>query len=78
VVVRISAAYPLFDVGYQEHVQVLCDYLERFDNLMLAGRSGRFRYFNMDQTIASGLTAAQELLGRDIEMGSAVGIGGAR
>jgi len=67
-VVRIPAAYPLFEVGYQERSQVLCDYLERFENLQLAGRGGRFRYFNMDQAIASGLAAAEELLGRDTGM----------
>lgn len=78
VVIRVAAAYPLFDVGYQEHVQVLCDYLERFENLQLAGRSGRFSYFNMDQTIASGLAGAEELLRRDTETRAAVAIGGKR
>lgn len=77
-VVRIPAAYPLFEVGYQERSQVLCDYLERFENLQLAGRGGRFRYFNMDQAIASGLAAAEQLLGRDTEMNAAVAMGGTR
>lgn len=77
-VLRIAAAYPLFDVGYQEQVQVICDYLKRFENLQLAGRNGRFSYFNIDQTMACGLTAAQELLGRDIEMRAAVAAGGVR
>jgi protoporphyrinogen oxidase len=78
VVLRIPSAYPLFEVGYQEHSLVLCDYLERFENLQLAGRGGRFRYFNMDQTIASGLAAAEELLRRDIETRAANAIGGTR
>jgi protoporphyrinogen oxidase len=78
VVLRIPSAYPLFDVGYQEHSQVLYDYLERFENLQLAGRGGRFCYFNMDQAIASGFAAAEELLRRDTEMGAAVAIGGTR
>lgn len=77
-VVRIPSAYPLFEVGYQERSQVLCDYLERFENLQLAGRGGRFRYFNMDQAIASGLAAAEELLGRGTEMSGAVAMGGTR
>jgi len=75
-VVRIPAAYPLFEVGYQERSQILCDYLERFENLQVAGRGGRFRYYNMDQAIASGLAAAQALLGRDTEMRAAVAVGG--
>ena len=75
-VVRISAAYPLFDVGYQERSQILCDYLGRFENLQIAGRGGRFRYYNMDQAIASGLAAAQALLVHDTQTRAAVAVGG--
>ena len=75
-VVRIPAAYPLFEVGYQERSQTLCDYLERFDNLQLAGRGGLFRYYNMDQAIASGLAAAEALLARDAQMPAAAAAGG--
>ena len=75
-VVRIPAAYPLFEVGYQERSQVLCDYLERFENLQVAGRGGLFRYYNTDQAIASGLAAAEALLGRDTQMRAAVAAGG--
>lgn len=64
-VVRIPAAYPLFEVGYQERSRILCDYLERFENLQVAGRGGLFRYYNMDQAIASGLAAAEAQLARD-------------
>ena len=79
-VVRIPSAYPLFEVGYQQRSQILCDYLERFENLQLAGRGGRFRYFNMDQAIASGLSAAEALLEGDTEMraGSTFAVGGGR
>ena len=64
-VVRVPAAYPLFEVGYQARTQVLCDYLARFENLQLAGRGGTFRYYNMDHAMASGLDAAEVLLQRD-------------
>jgi protoporphyrinogen oxidase len=75
-VVRIPAAYPLFEVGYQERSRILCDYLERFENLQVAGRGGLFRYYNTDQAIASGLAAAEALLGRDTQMRAAVAAGG--
>ncbi len=64
VVLRIPSAYPLFEVGYLERSQVLSDYLQRFENLYIAGRGGMFRYYNTDQAIASGLDAAQAILGR--------------
>lgn len=78
-VVRIPAAYPLFEVGYEERSRILCDYLERFDNLQLAGRGGLFRYYNMDQAIASGLAAADAQLARDAgdaQMPAAAAAGG--
>ena len=79
-VLRIPAAYPLFEVGYQERSRIMCDYLGRFDNLQLAGRGGLFRYYNMDQAIASGLAAAEVQLARDAgeaQLPAAAAAGGA-
>jgi protoporphyrinogen oxidase len=76
-VVRIPAAYPLFEVGYQEHSRILCDYLARFENLQVAGRGGLFRYYNMDQAIASGLAAAEAQLARGTRLPDVAAVGGA-
>jgi protoporphyrinogen oxidase len=62
-VLRVSKAYPLFEVGYEKHCEVIYDYLSRFDNLHIAGRSGMFQYQNMDHAIESGMEAAESLLG---------------
>ncbi len=62
VVLRIPNAYPLFEVGYREHQERICDYLARFENLHIAGRSGAFAYMNMDHAIASGIEAAERIL----------------
>ena len=61
-VLRVPAAYPLFEVGFEERGRVLHDYLARFDNLQVAGRGGMFRYHNMDHAMASGLAAAGAVL----------------
>ena len=61
-VVRVAAAYPLFEVGFEARSQSLYDYLARFDNLQVAGRGGMFRYHNMDHAMASGLAAAAALM----------------
>ena len=61
-VLRIPNAYPLFEVGYREHCQCIQDYLDRFDNLHVAGRGGMFRYYNMDHAIQSGMDVAEKLL----------------
>ncbi len=66
-VVRVKHAYPLFEIGYAEQCEVIYRYLSAFRNLHLAGRSGMFRYYNMDHAIESGLRAAdwviQEAMG---------------
>jgi protoporphyrinogen oxidase len=64
VVVRVSCAYPTFEVGYAEACGVIGDYLARFANLHVIGRTGGFRYLNMDRAIESGLEAAENVLAR--------------
>ena len=64
VVVRVPKAYPLFEVGYQRHADILHDYLGRFRNLHIAGRGGMFRYYNMDVAIRSGMEAAEKVIRR--------------
>lgn len=63
-IVRVPKAYPLFEVGYDDHAAVLFDYLDRFSNLHIAGRSGMFRYYNMDVAIRSGRETAEKVIGK--------------
>lgn len=69
-VVRVPGAYPLFEVGYQEHCRTIGAWLSRFENLFPAGRGGTFRYLNMDHAMAAGMEAAGRVL--------ALGAGGSR
>ncbi|PKL52020.1 MAG: FAD-dependent oxidoreductase [Nitrospira bacterium HGW-Nitrospira-1] len=61
-VVRVQKAYPLFEVGYKELCKKVYDYLALFGNLHVAGRTGMFRYYNMDHAIKSGLTTAEKII----------------
>jgi protoporphyrinogen oxidase len=61
-VVRVPKAYPLFEVGYKELCNKVYDYLALFNNLHVAGRTGMFRYYNMDHAIESGLDTAERIL----------------
>lgn len=61
VVVRVPKAYPLFEVGYKELCDEIYDYLGMFSNLNIAGRSGMFRYYNMDHAIESGIETAEKI-----------------
>lgn len=71
-VVRVPNAYPLFEVGYKERCDKIYEYLSRFKNLHITGRSGMFRYYNMDHAIESGIKTAERIIKRrtntDIEL----------
>ena len=63
-IVRVPAAYPLFEIGYERHAAAVRDGLAGIGNLFVAGRSGCFAYQNMDHAIRSGIDTARQLLGR--------------
>jgi len=62
VVVRVPNAYPLFEVGYKGLCDKIYEYLGRFKNLHITGRSGMFRYYNMDHAIESGIKTAENII----------------
>jgi protoporphyrinogen oxidase len=64
-VVRVPAAYPLFEVGYERHAAAVREGLVRTGGLFFAGRSGCFAYQNMDHAIRSGIDTARQLLAAD-------------
>ncbi len=61
-VLRIPKAYPLFEVGYERHYDTICSYLGKFQNLHIAGRSGMFKYYNMDHVIEAGIETAEKII----------------
>jgi protoporphyrinogen oxidase len=61
-VLRIPGAYPLFELGFEEHCERLYSWLDGFENLHIAGRSGTFQYYNMDHAILSGFETAELIL----------------
>jgi protoporphyrinogen oxidase len=65
-VVRVPSAYPLFEIGYREHAETLLAYFDGFENIDIAGRSGMFRYYNMDAALRSGMEAAERIVQRSV------------
>ncbi len=63
-VMRIPRAYPLFEVGYTEYYAKIIKYLENFSNLNIVGRSGMFRYYNMDHAMESGIEVAERIISK--------------
>ena len=61
-IVRVPNAYPIFEVGYEGHYNKILNYLQNFKNLHIIGRSGMFRYYNMDHTIECGIEMAEKII----------------
>ena len=60
---RNANAYPVIKTGYQEHIDVIKDWLSDLPNITAIGRSGMFKYNNQDHAMATGLYAARTLMG---------------
>ena len=55
-------SHPVYELDYQESLDVVADYLAGFSNLICAGRSGSFKYLTLDESFAEGILAARRVL----------------
>ncbi|MCU0566412.1 MAG: NAD(P)/FAD-dependent oxidoreductase [Oculatellaceae cyanobacterium Prado106] len=68
VVIRQRKAYPVYDGEYRQHLKVLQDYVETFENLQTVGRNGMHRYNNQDHSMLTALLAVKNLLGESHDL----------
>lgn len=61
-VVRIRYAYPILELGYEEKISQIMSYLDRFKNLKLSGRSGKFKYTHLHDMMRFGKEVVEEYL----------------
>ena len=70
VVVRVPKAYPVYDRGYSEALDVVRAYLERFENLQVIGRNGMHKYNNQDHSMLTAILAVRNLFGEHHDLWS--------
>lgn len=68
-VVRVPKAYPMYELGYEDSLQKVLNYVEEFSNLQIVGRYGTYKYNNMDHSMKTGILAARNLLGESHDIG---------
>ena len=68
VVVRAPKAYPVYDQGYADALQVVRDGLSPIPNLQLVGRNGMHKYNNQDHSMLTGILAARNILGEHYDL----------
>jgi protoporphyrinogen oxidase len=59
---RVEKAYPVYDSTYQQHLDVIKNYINRFENFQTIGRNGLHRYNNQDHAMLTGIYAVRNLL----------------
>jgi protoporphyrinogen oxidase len=68
-VVRMPKAYPMYDTGWAERVEIIRRYLEtHLPNLQLVGRNGMHRYNNQDHSMMTAMCAARNILGEQHDL----------
>jgi protoporphyrinogen oxidase len=55
---RIRNTYPIYTIDYRERLQAAMAALNRYENLLMLGRTGTFWYNNMDHSIRQALDLA--------------------
>ncbi|MFA6993401.1 MAG: NAD(P)/FAD-dependent oxidoreductase [Patescibacteria group bacterium] len=60
-IIRTAKAYPAYFGAYDRFNEIK-DFVNNFKNLFLIGRNGMHRYNNMDHSILSGFTAADNII----------------
>jgi len=69
-VVRMPKAYPVYDHEYRETLTTIRRYLGSLENLQVIGRNGQHRYNNQDHSMVSGIFAARNIAGQNLDVWS--------
>jgi protoporphyrinogen oxidase len=68
-VVRMPKAYPMYDTGWLEKVDIIRRYLDaNLHNLQLVGRNGMHKYNNQDHSMMTAMYAARNIMGADYDL----------
>ena len=54
VVNRMSDAYPILEIGFEEKIEHIFSYLTTFKNLRISGRNGKFLYTHVHDMMKFG------------------------
>lgn len=61
-ILKAEHAYPLYSLGFEDHLQAVKKYLGQIPNLISVGRQGSFSYVNMHVAMKMGFKAAEDIL----------------
>ena len=56
----ITRAYPILEIGFEQKVWQMIDWLDRFSNLKISGRNGKFAYTHLHDMMQMGREIVEE------------------
>ncbi|MDC0206197.1 FAD-dependent oxidoreductase [Nitrospinae bacterium] len=59
--IRVKSAYPFYKLGYRKHLEKIREHFEKIPNLVIAGRTGAFKYMDIDQCMEDTAELANRL-----------------
>ena len=59
--IRVKSAYPFYKLGYRKHLEKITGHFEKIPNLVIAGRTGAFKYMDIDQCMEDTAELANRL-----------------
>ncbi len=62
-VYRLPKCYPVYKIGYKNHLGSIISYLSKISGLIVIGRYGSFKYNNQDHSILMGILGAENIAG---------------
>jgi len=68
IVIRMPKAYPVYDSEFKQNLGHIRDYLRDIANLQLVGRNGQHRYNNQDHSMMTGMYAAANVFGSNLDV----------
>lgn len=60
-VYRLPNCYPVYNMGYKDHLAPIISYLKQISSLTVIGRYGSFKYNNQDHSILMGILGAENI-----------------
>lgn len=61
-VVRQPKAYPVYDKGYKDKIQIIRNEIKNYKGLYLIGRNGMHKYNNQDHSMMTAMLAAKNII----------------
>jgi protoporphyrinogen oxidase len=62
---RVASAYPVYEIDYRKHLDLVMTALDRIENLYSVGRQGGFSYTGMADSMDIGFSTAAYVLNHD-------------